>query len=201
MASMTAGLHSSSVVAVGFATDPQSAEARATALLGSGSARLRHVAGVATTAARLRGVSASDAELLVSAAWLHDVGYAQDVVQTGFHPLDGARYLRSSGAPDRLCRLVANHTGAWVEAESRSLAAVLAAEFPAEDSAIADALTFADLTTRPDGGRVEVEDRIEEVLHRYEPGHVVHESIRRAAPDLIATVRRIEARLAALQPK
>ena len=27
---------------------------------------------------------------LVAAAWLHDIGYAPGLVQTGFHPLDGA---------------------------------------------------------------------------------------------------------------
>ena len=31
---------------------------------------------------------------LVDAAWLHDVGYARELVDTGFHPLDGARWLR-----------------------------------------------------------------------------------------------------------
>lgn len=172
-------------------------------LVGVESARWDHIVGVASAAAGATGaVESGDAGLLVAAAWLHDLGYAADVVVTGFHPLDGARHLRSMGAPDRLCCLVANHTHAWVEAEARGLAEALAAEFPAEDSLVADALTYADLTTGPDGARVGIEERIEEILERYEPGHVVHESIRRAAPDLIATVRRVEARLAdAAQPK
>lgn len=34
---------------------------------------------------------------LVTAAWLHDIGYAPDLVETGFHPLDGARFLREMG--------------------------------------------------------------------------------------------------------
>jgi hypothetical protein len=40
--------------------------------------------------------------LRLRAAYLHDVGYAPDLVTTGFHLLDGARYLRSLGAGDRL---------------------------------------------------------------------------------------------------
>ena len=143
----------------------------------------------------------SEAGLLVSAAWVHDIGYAAEIVDTGFHPLDGARYLRALGAPRRLCCLVANHTHAWVEADARGLADTLAVEFPVEHSAVADALTFADLTTGPSGSPVSVEERIAEILERYEPGHVVHKSIRQAAPDLIATVRRVEARLAAAQPR
>src|SRR5690606_3886130 len=100
------------------------------------------------------------------------------------------------GAPERLCRLVANHTAAPVEAEARGLGGALAAEFPREESAVADALTFADLTTCPTGSPVTVEARLEEILERYEPGHVVHYSILRSAPELIALVRRVEARLA-----
>ena len=138
----------------------------------------------------------------MAAAWLHDVGYADDVRETGFHPLDGARYLRSIGVSERTCRLVANHTHAWFEAEARGLGGVLASEFPPEHSPTSDALTFADLTTGPVGTRVSVEDRLAEIYHRYPPGHVVHESIRRAEPDLIATVRRVEARLeAAAHPR
>ena len=38
---------------------------------------------------------------LVAAAWLHDIGYAPELVETGFHPLDGARYLRREGLMNR----------------------------------------------------------------------------------------------------
>ena len=38
-------------------------------------------------------------DVLVAAPWLHDIGYAVEVTDTGFHPLDGACYLASPGAP------------------------------------------------------------------------------------------------------
>ena len=172
------------------------ARAEARRLLGAATSRLEHVQGVASAAERARGaVPAEHQGLLIAAAWLHDIGYAAGVVDTGFHPLDGARYLGSHGAPARLCCLVANHTHAWVEAEARGLADALAEEFPAERSPVADALTYADLTTGPDGETVTVEDRIAEILERYGPDHVVHESIRQVATDLIAAVRSVEARL------
>ncbi|MEU4223899.1 hypothetical protein AB0F17_06375 [Nonomuraea sp. NPDC026600] len=42
---------------------------------------------------------------------LHDLGYAPDLVETGFHPLDGASYLRDAvKADDTLYRLVAHHS-------------------------------------------------------------------------------------------
>lgn len=178
------------------------AERHAGELLGVGTARWHHSAGVATAAASLsRMFSEEDAELLVAAAWLHDIGYCAELLDTGFHPLDGARHLRALGAPDRLCRLIANHTGAWAEAESRGLVELLTAEFPAEQSPVADALTYADLTTGPAGQPLSAEERIAEILERYEAGHVVHRSIRQVTPELLATVRRVEQTLAPVQPR
>lgn len=82
--------------------------------------RLRHVEGVAGRAA-LAGSVADDPELLVAAGWLHDIGYSPAVVRTGFHPIDGAVFLESIGASERLCALVANHSCACVEARNRGL--------------------------------------------------------------------------------
>lgn len=140
-------------------------------------------------------LEAEEAELLVASAWLHDIGYSSELADTGFHPLDGARFLRSSGAPARLCRLVANHTGALFEAEARGLALTLTSEFPAEASLLADCLTFVDLVSGPQGENMTPEERIDEILRRYAAGHCVHESIRRGRPHLIAAVGRVEHRL------
>jgi hypothetical protein len=41
-------------------------------------------------------------EVLVAAAWVHDIGYAPELLATGFHPLDGARYLTGLGVPERV---------------------------------------------------------------------------------------------------
>ena len=91
-------------------------------LLGTDSVRYQHTAGVARAANRARGAAPpSDAPILLAAAWLHDIGYAGTLTDTGFHPLDGARYLHRIGAPVRLCRLVAHHTAAQVEAAERGL--------------------------------------------------------------------------------
>jgi hypothetical protein len=50
-----------------------------------------------------------------------------------------------------LCRLVAHHSCAIIEAGERGLADVLALEFePAADD-LAESLTYCDMTTSPDG--------------------------------------------------
>lgn len=56
--------------------------------------RWAHSQGVAARAALLASVVAEDSGLLGAAAVLHDIGYAPRLVVTGFHPLDGARFLR-----------------------------------------------------------------------------------------------------------
>lgn len=49
---------------------------------------------VASRADEIGYVVSEDTDVLVAAAWLRDIGYAPEVVDTGFHPLDGARWLR-----------------------------------------------------------------------------------------------------------
>jgi putative nucleotidyltransferase with HDIG domain len=157
--------------------------------------RWSHVSSVAQRAEEIAAPLGLRSDLLVSAAWLHDIGYAPPVVGTGFHPLDGARYLRSLGYPDRLTSLVAHHSRALLEAEIRGLDAELVREFPQEESATADALWFCDMTTGPDGEYVPVRERLAEIRKRYGPGDVVTCFIDRAEADLIAAVQRTEERL------
>ena len=95
--------------------------------------------------------------VLEQAAILHDVGYSPSIALTGFHALDGARYLRSVGYDERVTNLVAHHSCAPVEAELRGLSGVLA-DFDREDGLAADCLIFCDMTTRPDGGLVDIEE-------------------------------------------
>ena len=114
--------------------------------------RWAHVQGVAARARSLAPVMGADTELLEAAAWLHDIGYAPDLAETGLHALDGARYLRDAQHADpMLCRLVAHHSCAIVEAEERGLADVLSFEFEPAPHVLASVLTCCDMTTSPDG--------------------------------------------------
>ncbi|MEV6488562.1 HD domain-containing protein [Actinoplanes sp. NPDC051633] len=160
--------------------------------------RWLHVQAVGTKAAWLGAVvEPADASLLVSAAWLHDIGYAPDIVDTGLHALDGARWLVRHGWDNRLAGLVANHSCALYEAAERGLDDVLAAEFPQEHSAVADALWYADMTTGPEGQDLSAWERLEEIRERYGPDDAVTRFWRRAEPELFEAVRRTEERQAA----
>lgn len=160
-----------------------------------------HVQGVARRAAQIMECLPVDGEPVIAAAWLHDIGYAPCLRDTGFHPLDGARHLRRAGWSDDVCRLVANHTAARIEAAACGLAADLATEFP--DAAILerDALWVADATTGPDGQPMTVDERIAEVASRYGTGHRVTSAMRQSRDELRAAVRRIEQRREARAPR
>lgn len=158
--------------------------------------RWAHVQGVAVRARTLASILGGTAELLEAAAWLHDIGYSPELADTGFHPLDSARYLRDvHGADPMLCRLVANHSCAVIEAEERGLDRELSAEFPVPDPGLGDALTYCDMTTSPTGCPVSVSDRLAEIRRRYGPSDVVTSFVQTAEPDLLASVARVGSRL------
>ena len=138
----------------------------------------------------------------MAAAILHDVGYAPRLAVTGFHPLDGARFLRDEHrADERLVRLVANHTFALLEAEERGLRAALEAEFPIlDDQFLVDALVYCDMTTAPDGLPTTAPARVAEIVARYGPNTVVGRFIQWAEPEILSTAAMVEQVLAA-QPR
>jgi putative nucleotidyltransferase with HDIG domain len=152
--------------------------------------RWAHSQGVGRKAESVAHLVGPDAEVLVCAAWVHDIGYAPGLANSGSHALDGARYLRDvTHAEERLCRLVANHSYAIIEARRRGLAAKLAAEFPIVDGLVADALVYCDMTTSPDGAAVSVEERLSEIEARYGRGNLIAVSIAEAAPKIFQSVR------------
>ena len=114
---------------------------------------------------------------------------------TGLHQLDGARYLRDAQHADAmLCRLVAHHSCAIIEAGERGLAEVLSSEFDAAPDALASVLTCCDMTTSPDGEPVPVQQRLAEIGDRYGPGHPVSRSIQRATPMILRAVEQVRHR-------
>ncbi|MFI2710061.1 HD domain-containing protein [Micromonospora sp. NPDC018662] len=159
--------------------------------------RWRHVQAVGAKAESLGRLVGDDAELLAAAGWLHDIGYAPDIVDTGFHALDGARWLLRQGFQPRLASLVAHHSCASYEAEERGLKPALMAEFPLEQSPTSDALWFADMTTGPDGQDLTVDERLAEIRERYGPDDLVTRFWVKAEAPLLEAVRRTEERLTA----
>ncbi|WP_406316591.1 HD domain-containing protein [Streptomyces sp. NBC_00118] len=162
--------------------------------------RWAHSLGVAKRARSLSPILGGDAELLEAAAVLHDIGYSPAIATTGFHPLDGARFLRGQeGADDRVVCLVAHHSCALLEAEERGLRGDLEAEFELERPDLVDAMLYCDMTTTPDGTPTTPTDRLDEIVRRYGPDTIVGRFIQRAAPEIHAASTRVEDRLAKVE--
>ncbi|MFF0520183.1 HD domain-containing protein [Actinomadura nitritigenes] len=154
--------------------------------------RWAHTQGVARQARTLAPILGGRADLLEAAAWLHDIGYAPDLVDTGFHPLDGARYLRDTHhADDHLYRLVAHHSCALIEARERNLGTLLVREFGNTSPALSEQLIYCDMTTSPEGKAVSLDARLTEIRERYGPTHVVTRFTQLAERHLANAVRAV----------
>jgi hypothetical protein len=158
--------------------------------------RLAHTEGVARKAEEAgTAFEPDEAADLVAAAWLHDIGYAPWLVGIRTHALDGGWFLQSRHYPERVCQLVAHHSGARFEARERGLLDRLEFSFPQPDPALLDALTYADMTTSPRGLPVTFDERIAEIIRRYPPDDPVHRAILAGRSDLARSVENTLARL------
>lgn len=162
--------------------------------------RWHHTQAVAARAREAAGaVAPQQMNLLITACWLHDIGYSPAIAHTGFHPLDGALHLRGTLWPPAVVGLVAHHSGARFMARARGVEALMGAfDKPGYwTGPVADALTWADQTTGPDGERVTAHERIAEVLQRHGPDSAQARSHSERGPALLAAVEATQRRLSA----
>lgn len=154
--------------------------------------RWAHSRGVARQAMRVAPLlTPRERPLLLAAAWVHDIGYAKALAHTGFHQLDGARYLLRRGVSRRLAALVAHHSGAADVARIRGLDDELA-EFADERGRLRDALWYCDMTTGPSGERVGFAERMRELRARRGPEDPVVRALDANETERAAAVRRTE---------
>lgn len=151
--------------------------------------RWAHLSTVGRVASALASRRDLVSEVVVSAAWVHDIGYSSDLVVTGLHPLDGAWFLQRAGAPQAVVALVGHHSGAAVGAQERGLAACFR-ELAIPDANDLDVLTMVDLAVGPSGQLMLDVDRIGEILSRYEEEDPVHRAVPRSRSQLLASSAR-----------
>src|SRR2546421_11909589 len=175
------------------------AEEQARSLLSPLGDRWLHTKGVVERAQDIgKAFNEEDRVLLIAAAYLHDIGYAPSLNRTDFHPLDGANYLLAHNQP-RLASLVAYHSEAQYEAQLRGLTTELD-KIPQEHSAIADALTYCDMTTGPTGSPMSFEERLSDIFQRYDKTHIVNQAMHQALPSLALSIKHTQDRLDLCQP-
>jgi len=177
-----------------IADQPEAAAATlAHQLLAETSTRWAHTQVVAAhTMSIAKHVDPDWSEPLMEAAWLHDIGHAPVVANTGLHPLDGARWLQDHGWREPTCRLVAWHSAPLAEARLRGLEEELASAFLRPPDVPLAALTWADMSSSPDGQPCTIEQRLAEILARYPCESIVHRAAMESVAELRAAVKLIE---------
>lgn len=137
-----------------------------------------------------RVISGLSVNLVVQAAYLHDIGYAGGLRVTGCHSLDGARWLAGRGESE-LAGLVAHHSAATFEVAERRLDHFLS-DYLAGRQVDSDVLTYCDMTTGPAGEPMILDERIADIRRRYPETTHVRRAIEKGLPDLRAAVGRVE---------
>ena len=105
-----------------------------------------------------------------------------------------AQFLRSIGWTERVCNLVAHHSGARFVAKLLDLDRQLA-RYRFTNDAVSDALTVADQTTGLHGEPVTVEQRISDMLKRHGPDSASAVAHPDREPYLRAAAARVTERL------
>ena len=127
-------------------------------------ARVAHVLEIAKRVRRSAsklGLSPADTDLAECAALLHDIGYWEPIAQSGFHPIDGARFLTAHGEP-QLARFVVGHSCSPEEAAVAGISGV-----EQDSSLIAKLITYWDVQVKQGGEVVSYEERLADILARY----------------------------------
>lgn len=173
----------------------QWAEQQAASLLPPLGNRWLHVQGVVKQAEQVSKLfNETDRQYLIASAYLHDIGYAPIIKDTGFHPLDGANYILTSLDDMRLAALIAHHSEARFEAALRGFSEQLN-RYPREHSAVTDALVYCDMTTDGTGQRVTLKERLADILRRYDETDIVVQALRQARPYWTLAVARTQKKL------
>jgi hypothetical protein len=163
------------------------AQTVAQSLLADDQGRLEHVRGAGLVAGMAAGALRVDQpEMVVAAAWLHDIGYAPAIARTGFHPLDGALFLARQGWPDQVVLLVAHHSHAAFLAPYYGVQHHMALLEHVRGLAD-DIITFSDLRAGPNGWGADPRDRVEDKRRRHANSTVVPVDIREARYRMLLT--------------
>ncbi|MFD1721369.1 HD domain-containing protein [Amnibacterium endophyticum] len=158
--------------------------------------RMAHSAGVAHVVGRTAtALALPERDLLVAAAWLHDVGYASPAVRRRVHGVDDAVRAEAAGMPPLVVELVAHHSCAVLEARRAGVHDVLR-RFAPPPAPLMDVLDHADAVVSKQGLPRTSTIRLWEAVHRHQDDRIRYEALLVALPARERAVRRVEARLA-----
>jgi putative nucleotidyltransferase with HDIG domain len=135
-------------------------------------------------------------ELLIQAAYLHDVGYSKQLNQYNFHPLDGAVFAQQAGFPKPVIAAVLFHSEAieTVRENRNDLLPIYSLNqklLDEQDRLFIDLVTYCDVQTSPKGEKVSLDERVQDVVERYGENHPVSQMMIFCKPKYKETIERI----------
>lgn len=162
-----------------------------------GTPRLAHIQQVMRTARRIEAQRPFGGRLVIAAAY-HDLGYAQPLCVTGFHPVDSALIAREDGLDDEIIDAVLHHSGArGLAARSRpDLLHHYGPDCRMTRTALSRALTFCDNRSGPTGAPLSLTQRLSDIRVRHAATPPVLETTQAYLPEFEAIDAEFSALLA-----
>jgi len=143
---------------------------------------------VRETAEKL-GLRGAQLELAECAALLHDIGYWEPIAKTGFHPIDGARFLEEHQEPE-LAAYIIGHSCSPEEGELSGFPGIRQ-----DPSLIAKLITYWDVQVKQGGEVVSYSERFADIISRYGEACIVGKANVLAKPRIEQLIREIDDQL------
>lgn len=147
-------------------------------LLADNPDRLNHTLQVVTNCevlSKLFSLTKEQNQLLLTSAYLHDVGYNRDFVISNFHPFDGYNYLKANDWDLDVCLLVLHHSEASTLylISNSELYEYYEEKIPEHLLTIYKLLTIADMKSNSKGELVTFNKRLKDICERYGDSHPI----------------------------
>lgn len=139
------------------------------------------------------GLKGADLDFADCAALLHDIGYWKPIAITGFHPIDGARFLEQQGEHN-LASLIVGHSCSVEEGELLGFT-----EIKFSSDIIAKLITYWDVQVKQGGEVVSYKERFTDIISRYGADSIVGKANIKAKPRIEKIIKEIDEMLKAVE--
>lgn len=133
---------------------------------------------------------------LINLAFLHDIGYSEQLTKTGFHPLDGALFCKEMGYSEDVVSAVMFHSGAYRDVEMNFpdiMGCYVNHSYRIKNKGklYIELITYCDLHRSPLGIKVNLDERLEDIYRRYGEDHNVSLTVKLNEESFVKIIDRV----------